>query len=147
MKPVAALCLGSLGLALIFPSKDSRFDVAVGLAVAVLATLDLFGIDFGINRWLVPLAAVSGTNAMAVSLGLAGAALALSRVEGYHFAAIALGGLTGLGAVFALLNIYLTGLDPLSGSFSFEPPFYRETGKGTLPKIVKFQVRPDPLAH
>jgi hypothetical protein len=26
-------------------------------------------------------------------------------------------------------------------------PFHRETGKGTLPKIVKFQVRPDPLAH
>jgi hypothetical protein len=25
-------------------------------------------------------------------------------------------------------------------------PFHRETGKGTLPKIVKFQVRPDPLA-
>ena len=26
-------------------------------------------------------------------------------------------------------------------------PFHLETGKGTLPKIVKFQVRPDPLAH
>jgi hypothetical protein len=26
-------------------------------------------------------------------------------------------------------------------------PFHRETSKGTLPKIVKFQVRPDPLAH
>jgi hypothetical protein len=26
-------------------------------------------------------------------------------------------------------------------------PFHRETGKGTLPKVVKFQVRPDPLAH
>jgi cytochrome c1 len=26
-------------------------------------------------------------------------------------------------------------------------PFHRETGKGTLPKIVKFQIRPDPLAH
>jgi hypothetical protein len=26
-------------------------------------------------------------------------------------------------------------------------PFHRETGKGTTPKIVKFQVRPDPLAH
>jgi cytochrome c1 len=25
-------------------------------------------------------------------------------------------------------------------------PFHRETGKGTLPKIVKFQIRPDPLA-
>jgi len=26
-------------------------------------------------------------------------------------------------------------------------PFHRETGKGTLPKIVKLQVRPDPLAR
>jgi hypothetical protein len=26
-------------------------------------------------------------------------------------------------------------------------PFHRETGKGTLPKIVKFQIRSDPLAH
>jgi hypothetical protein len=26
-------------------------------------------------------------------------------------------------------------------------PFHMETGKGTQPKVVKFQVRPDPLAH
>ena len=26
-------------------------------------------------------------------------------------------------------------------------PFHMETGKGTAPKVVKFQVRPDPLAH
>jgi hypothetical protein len=26
-------------------------------------------------------------------------------------------------------------------------PFHSETGKGTLPKVVHFQVRPDPLAH
>jgi hypothetical protein len=26
-------------------------------------------------------------------------------------------------------------------------PFHMETGKGTRPKLVKFQVRPDPLAH
>jgi hypothetical protein len=25
-------------------------------------------------------------------------------------------------------------------------PFHMETGKGTRPKLVKFQVRPDPLA-
>jgi PAS domain S-box-containing protein len=120
MKPVAAVCLGALGLALIYPGKNSRFPIAVGLAAAVLAALDLLGIDFGINRWLVPRAAVHGTNAMAVALGFAGAALALSRLEGYHFAATALGGLTGVGAVYALLNIYLTGLDPLAGSI--EPP-------------------------
>ncbi len=26
-------------------------------------------------------------------------------------------------------------------------PFHSETGKGTLPKVVHFQIRPDPLAH
>jgi hypothetical protein len=26
-------------------------------------------------------------------------------------------------------------------------PFHVEGGKGTLPKLVKFQLRPDPLAH
>src|SRR5215470_15020995 len=91
MKPMGAACLGALGLALIYPGRDSRFAVAVGLAVVVLAALDLIGIDFGINSWLVPRAAVRGTNAMAVSLALAGASLALSRLEGYHFAATALG--------------------------------------------------------
>ncbi len=120
MKPVAAACIGALGLALIDPWRNSHFAVAVGLTVVVLAALDLLGIDFGINRWLVPRAAVPGTNAMVVSLGLAGTSLALSRLEGHHFAATALGGLTGMGAVYALLNIYLTGLDPLSGSV--EPP-------------------------
>ena len=120
MKPVGAACLGALGLALIYPGRNSRIAVVVGLAVAVLAALDLFGIDFGINRWLVPRAALTGTNAMVVSLGLVGASLALSRLEGYHFAATALAGLAGMGAVYALLNIYLTGLDPLSGSI--QPP-------------------------
>jgi PAS domain S-box-containing protein len=126
MKPVAAACLWALGLALIYPGRNSRFAIAVGLAAAVLAALDLLGIDFGINRWLVPRAAVPGSNAMAVSVGLAGAALVLSRLEGYHFAATALGGLTGMGAIYALLNIYLTGLDPLS--VAIEPP--------ALPTIV-----------
>jgi PAS domain S-box-containing protein len=122
MKPVTAACLVALGLALMQPRKASGFAVAVGLAVAAVAVLDLLGVDFGINRWLVPQDAVPGTNAMAVSLGLAGVALALSRLEGHHFAATALGGLAGIGAVFALLNIYLTGLDPLSASTSIEPP-------------------------
>jgi hypothetical protein len=120
MKPMTAACLGALGLALIHPGRNSRFAIAVGLAAAVLAGLDLLGIDFGINRWLVPPAAVRGTNAMAGALGLAGASLALSRLEGYHFAATALGSLAGIGAVYALVNIDLTGLDPLSGSI--EPP-------------------------
>ena len=122
MKPVTAVCLLALGLALMHPGTYVRFAVVIGLTVAALAALDLLGIDFGINRWLVPQAAVPGTNAMAVSLGLAGVSLALSRLEGHHFAATALAGLTGTGAVFALLNIYLTGLDPLSASTSIEPP-------------------------
>jgi PAS domain S-box-containing protein len=128
MKPVTAVCLVALGFALMRPGKASGFAVAVGLAVAAVAVLDLLGVDFGVNRWLVPQDAVPGTNAMAVSLGLAGVALALSRLEGHHFAATALGGLTGIGAVFALLNIYLTGLDPLAASTSIEPP--------ALPTIV-----------
>jgi hypothetical protein len=31
-------------------------------------------------------------------------------------------------------------------SVSTRAPFHMETGKGTLPKLIKFQVRPDPLA-
>ena len=74
MKPVTAVCLVALGLALMQPGKASGFAVAVGLAVAAVAVLDLLGVDFGINRRLVPQDAVPGTNAMAVSLGLAGVA-------------------------------------------------------------------------
>src|SRR5258708_29803064 len=59
-KPVAALCLAALGLALVHPGKNSRFALAVGLAVAAIAVLDLFGVDFGLNLWLVPRAAVPG---------------------------------------------------------------------------------------
>src|SRR5258707_8460953 len=58
VKPVTALCLTVLGLALVHPGKNSRFAFAVGLVVAAVAALDLsqdpFGIDFGINRWLPP---------------------------------------------------------------------------------------------
>src|SRR5260370_35901569 len=59
-KPVAALCLAALGLALVHPGKNSRFALAVGLAVAALAVRDLFCVDFGINRWLLPRAAMPG---------------------------------------------------------------------------------------
>ena len=51
-KPVTALCVAALGLALVHPGKNSRFAFAVGLVVAAVATLDLF--DFGIDRWLTP---------------------------------------------------------------------------------------------
>jgi PAS domain S-box-containing protein len=123
MKPITAFCLAALGLALMHPGKDPHFAVAVGLAVAALAVLDLFSIDFGINRWLVPRAAVPGAgavsfqmlNGMPLATALAGSSLALSRLERHHFAATALGGLAGAITVFALLT-YLTGIYTLFGS-------------------------------
>src|SRR5215470_17491998 len=99
-KPVAALCLTALGLALVHPGKNSRFALAVGLAVATIAVLDLFGVDFGINRWLVPRAAAPGPgaasfemiNGMPLAIALAAGSLALSRFEGHHFTATVLAG-------------------------------------------------------
>src|SRR5260370_34340151 len=127
MKPVTAACLVALGLAVTRPGTDSRFPIAVGLAVAAVAALDLFGVDFGINRWIVPRAAVLGPgatsfemiNGMPLAIALAGGSLALSRFEGHHFTATVLGGLAGGIAVFAVLN-YLTGMHALHSSF--RPP-------------------------
>ena len=126
-KPVAALCLAALGLALVHPDKNSRFALAVGLVVAVIAVLDLFDVDFGINHWLVPRAAMPTQgaasfemiNGMPLAIALAGGSLALSRFEGHHFTATVLGGLAGGIAVFAVLN-YLTGMHALHSSF--RPP-------------------------
>src|SRR5215470_17932010 len=60
VKPVTALCLTVLGLALVHPGKNSRFAFAVGLAVVTVAALDLgqdlFDFDLGIDRLLVPTA-------------------------------------------------------------------------------------------
>ncbi len=39
LRPLGALCLAALGLALVHPGKDSRLPFAVGLAVAGLAAL------------------------------------------------------------------------------------------------------------
>jgi PAS domain S-box-containing protein len=116
-KPVAALCLTALGLALVHPGKNARFALAVGLAVAAIAVLDLFGVDFGINLWLVPRAAVPGPaeasfemmNGMPLAIALAGGSLALSRFEGHHFTATVLAGLAGGLAAFAVLT-YLAGI-------------------------------------
>jgi hypothetical protein len=57
-RPLTALCVTALGLALMHRSKDSRFVVAVGFAVTTVAALTLLGVDFGINAWLVPPGAV-----------------------------------------------------------------------------------------
>jgi PAS domain S-box-containing protein len=134
VKPVTAVCLVALGLALVHPGKNSRLAFTVGLAVAVIAALDLldrFGIDSGINRLnslLVPEAAVPEPetsfpmiNGVPVALALAGGSLALSRFERCHFAAAVLGGLAGVMVVFALLA-YLSGVHTLYGSVGAPTP-------------------------
>jgi len=118
VKPMTALCLAALGLAIAHPGKNSRFAFAIGLAVLAFGTLDLldrFGIDTGINRLnylLVPRAAVLEPetsfrmiNGVPVALALAGGSLALSRFARYHFAATELGALAGFMQVFGLLCV------------------------------------------
>jgi PAS domain S-box-containing protein len=139
MKPMTALSLTALGLALVRPGKNSLFALAVGLAVAAIAVLDLldrFGIDTGTNRLnslLVPRAAAPGPavasfgliNGMPLAIAIAGGSLVLSRFEGHHFTATVLAGLAGIMAVFAVLN-YLTGIHAL----------YGEVGPPALPTAV-----------
>src|SRR6266566_7525582 len=131
VKPVTALCLTALGLALVHPGKNSRFAFAVGLVVAAVAALDLsqdlFGIDFGINRWLPPRVPGAGAASFrmitetTLAIALAGGSLALSRFEGHHFTATVLAGLAGIIAVFGLLG-YLTGIHTLYSSSSVSSP-------------------------
>ena len=133
MKPVTALCLTALGLALVHPGKNSRFAFAAGLAVAIVAALDLsqvlFSVELGIDRWLVPSDAVPEPqaasfriiNEMPFALALAGGSFALSRFKGHHFTAATLAGLAGVMAVFALLT-YPTGIHSLFGPSSIRPP-------------------------
>jgi PAS domain S-box-containing protein len=132
VKPVTALCLGALGLALVLPGKDSRFAFAVGVGVTALAALGLgvvlFNIELGIDRWLAPGEAsfrATATsyrviNAATLGMVLAGGSLALSRFERHRLAATMLGGLAGAIALFAVLG-YLAGIDTLYGS-SVRPP-------------------------
>jgi hypothetical protein len=108
-RPLGALTLAALGLALMYPGKDSRFAFAVGLAGVALAALGLalalLNVELGIDRWLAP-AAVPGpisfrvANVATWAVGLAGGALALSRFERHHFVATVLGGIAGAVAVF-----------------------------------------------
>jgi hypothetical protein len=150
MRPLTALCLTALGLALMHPGKNSRFGLAVGLAVAAIAVLDLldrFGIDSGINRLnslLVPRAALPGPetsfpmiNGVPVALALAGASLALSRFERYHFAATALSGLAGLMQVFNLFA-YLSGVHTFYGSVETPRPL---TAVGLLCVVIAIVLR------
>jgi hypothetical protein len=92
VKPVMALCLAALGLALMHPGKGSRFASAVGLAVAALAALALavgfFNIELDVDRWLAPgEASFRATAAATLALALAGGSLALSRFELHCLAA------------------------------------------------------------
>jgi hypothetical protein len=108
VRPVMALCLAALGVALMYPAKNSRFAVVFGLAVAAGAALDLghdpLGFDFGINRWLAPRTTVPVNGAASfrmitgtkLAIALAGGSVALSRFEGHHFTATVLGGLAGV---------------------------------------------------
>jgi PAS domain S-box-containing protein len=150
MRPMTALCLTALGLALVYPGKNSRFGLVVGLAVAAIAVLDLldrFGIDSGINRLnslLVPRARAPGPetsfpmiNGVPVALALAGASLALSRIKRYHFAATALGGLAGLMQVFNLFA-YLSGVHTFYGSVETPRPL---TAVGLLCVVIAIVLR------
>jgi PAS domain S-box-containing protein len=127
MKPMTALCLAALGLALMHPGEDLRFALVVGLAVAAIATLDLglllFGIELGIGSLQMSRNAVLGVasftmpHATALGVALVGVALALSRFEQHRLAVTALCSLTAGAAMFVLLG-YLTGIDTLYGSTS-----------------------------
>jgi PAS domain S-box-containing protein len=164
-RPLGALTLAALGLALIYPGKDGRFAFAVGLAGVALAALGLaltlLNVEPGIDRWLAP-AAVPGPGAISFrvanvatwAVGLAGGALALGRFERHHFVATLLAGIAGAVAVFALLG-YLTGIDTLYGSASVgSPPLPTSVGLlciavgivlrvGTVPALRE----PRPLWH
>jgi hypothetical protein len=54
-RPLGALCLTALGLALMHPGRESRIAFAVGLTAAAIAALALvlvlFNVELGINRW------------------------------------------------------------------------------------------------
>jgi len=121
VKPVTALCVAALVLPLVHPDKNLRLAFAVGLAVAVVTTLDLLGADFWINGWLASQAAVSEPGTVSfrmmngMPLAFAGGALALSRFERHRFTATALGGIAAVMAVLALLT-YVTGIHMLYSS-------------------------------
>jgi len=131
MRPLGALVLAALGLALMHSGKNSHVTFAVGLAVAALAVLSLalarLNVDLvlAIDRWLAPSAALPVLGpallrvgaAAALAFGLAGGSLALSRFERHRFAATMLASVAGAIAVFALHG-YLAGIDTLYSSVS-----------------------------
>jgi PAS domain S-box-containing protein len=124
MRPLVALMAAIVGLALLYPGKDSRVAFAVGLAVIVVAALFPLGILFNLDldRWLAPMAEEPPYSVGAIGtvvFALVGGSLTLSRFECCHFAATVLAGIAGFIAVFALLG-YL--IDTLYGSVSVSSP-------------------------
>ena len=166
MRPSAALCLGAVGLALVYPGKDSRFALAVGLVVVAVAAaglgLMLLNLDPRIDWWLASRTAVEASGAIsfriakvaALALGLAGGSLALGCFERHRLAATMLGSIVGAFAVFALLG-YLSSIDTLYGSAAVSSPALPATvgllcvavgiilRTGTMPAFR----RPRPLWH
>jgi hypothetical protein len=133
MKPVTALCLAALGVALMYSGKNPRFAVAVGLVITAIATLDLgkdlWGIDFAIDRWLAPRDTVPVNGAASfrmvtgtkLAMAFAGVSLALGRFERHRLAASVLASIVGGITTFALLG-YLSAVDTLYGSASVNSP-------------------------
>jgi PAS domain S-box-containing protein len=130
MNPLAALCLGALGLALVHPGKNLRFAFAVGLAALLIALFDLgqelFGVYFGIgslemSRTAVVAQRVPMPHATSLGLALASGALALSCFERHYLAATVLGSLAGAIGISILLG-YLTGIITLYIAASASSP-------------------------
>jgi PAS domain S-box-containing protein len=129
MKPVVALCLGALGLALVYLGKNLRFAFAVGLAVLLIALFDLgqelLGVDFGIggleSSTAVVAKRVQMPHATSLGLALASGALVLSRFERYRLVTTVLGGLAGAIGISILLG-YLTGIITLYAAASVSSP-------------------------
>ena len=128
MKPMTALCVVAVGLALMRRSRDSRLAVAVGFTVTTVAAFTLLGVDFGINAWLVPQGAMLEPGPassrtmieMPLATAFVGGSLALSRLENQQFAAIMLAGLGGILPAFALLT-YAVGVPAVSGPVQTPP--------------------------
>jgi hypothetical protein len=154
LRPVGALALAALGLALMHPGKDSRVAFALGLAVTGLAALGvilaLFNVELApaIDRWLAPWAAVPAPGpaliqvavAGALAAGLAGGSLALSRFERHRLAATILASVAGAIASFALLG-YVAGIDTLYRSVSVNsPPLPTAVGVLSIPVGIIFRV-------
>jgi PAS domain S-box-containing protein len=155
VKPVTALSLVALGLALVHPGKNSRLAFSVCLAVTAVAALDLldqFGIDFinRLNRLLVPLAAAPDPetafrriSGVPVAFILVAIALALSRLERYHFVANTLAGLAGAMQLYALLN-YLSGIHSLYGPIETPTPL-TTIGLFCVVSSIIFQIGATPV--